>query len=78
MPDMDDLVAREQAKVLGGGVHRFPRDNYSVFEMWGEPALFCARVLAGEGSDFIFGEWARELDPGHPVGVLSSGKISGI
>ncbi len=46
MPDVADLVAREQANVLGGGVHRFPEDNYSLVEMNEVDVLFCARVLS--------------------------------
>jgi hypothetical protein len=78
MPDIADGVAREQARVLGGGVHRFPKDNYSHFEMWGADPLFCARVLAGKGSDFIFGKSALELDPMHAVRMLTDGEVLGL
>lgn len=62
-----DGIAIEQARALSGLKHRRPQDNYSLTDLNGIDVLFCARVLAGKGSDFIFGQWARELDPATPL-----------
>lgn len=78
MPDIADLVAREQAKVLGGRVHRFPEDNYSPIELNDVNVLFCARVLAGKGSHFVFGKWAFELDPVAAVGMSANDEVLGL
>lgn len=67
MPDMDDLVAREQARVLGGLEHRYPEDNYSPIELNETDVLFCARALSGNDFDFIFSEGPVEL---HPLGTI--------
>src|SRR5215469_1873146 len=45
MPDMDELVAHEQARVLGGLKHRYPEDNYSPVELENVNVLLCARAL---------------------------------
>ena len=77
MPDMDTLVARDQARVLGGYERRVPEGNFNVVEFLGVDVLFCARHLAGKGSDFIFGQWAVELDPMTTV-VGSGGEVLGL
>ncbi len=44
----DDCIAHEQARVLGGLQHRYPRDNYSLVELHRVDVLLCAYALAGE------------------------------
>jgi hypothetical protein len=77
MPDMDTLVARDQAMVLGGLTRRVPEGNFNPVEFLQVDVLFCARHLAGKGSDFIFGKWARELDPMTTV-VGCGGEVLGL
>ena len=73
-----DGIALEQARALGGLKHRRPQDNYSLTDLNGVDVLFCARGLAGKGSDFIFGKWALELDPLHPVGMGLDHEVLGL
>lgn len=77
MPDMDTLVARDQALVLGGFKRRVPEGNFDPVAFLNIDVLFCARHLAGKGSDFIFGQWAIELDPMTPI-VGSRGEVLGL
>jgi hypothetical protein len=67
MPDMDELIAHEQARVLGGLKHRYPEDNYSPLELNNVDVLACARALAGDDIDLVLIQGPLEL---YPLGTI--------
>lgn len=67
MPDMDELIACEQARVLGGLEHRYPEDNYSPLELNNVDILARARALAGDNFDLVFTQGPLEF---YPLGTI--------
>lgn len=58
-----DHVALEQSRPLGQMSHRYPEDNYSPLDLNSADLLFLSRSLSGENGDFVFSQWAGELNP---------------
>jgi hypothetical protein len=63
MPDIDDLVARDQARALIGLEQLVPEWNYSPLTLDGVDVLLCSRALTGEHLYFVFTEEPGELNP---------------
>jgi hypothetical protein len=61
MPDIDDLVARDQARSLIGLEQIVPEWNYSPLELESVDVLFCSRALIGEHLHFVFIDGPGEL-----------------
>jgi hypothetical protein len=63
MPDIDDLVARDQARALIGLKQVVPEWNYSPMDLEKTDLLLCSRGLAGEHFHCRLTERPGELYP---------------
>lgn len=65
MPDIDDLVARDQARALIGFEQIVPEWNYSPLDIEHVDVLLCSRALIGEHIQFVFTDAPGGNRPAH-------------